>query len=353
MNLRIQPQQLTDFFSHRTSATAPLSQMQRAALVTLDLLGIEHSTICALTGCKAETVDRWVGSFETTGTVDDIARSGRPRITTRSQDEKIVGYAREHHFTAPHVINNELKLGVSDKLVRRRLDEMRLHGRVSRSTWPLTQKHRDDRVAFAQAHLHWTVDDWKKVVFADETYVGLGDNGQLWVQRPPGTAYDKEYMKFHKHNFAEKIGFYSFFSHHGVGPVHLYPYTMKDYRYRMALDQVLLPELNKPIMNDIKFYLQDNAPYHTSSFAKAWFTNKPVELVKFPARSPDLNPIENLWHELKQSIEAQQPTTIQEIIEGVHMEWPKISTESCMNKIESMHERMQAVIAAEGHMTRY
>ena len=205
----------------------------------------------------------------------------------------------------------------------------------------------------SQAHVGWTEKDWKRVIYADETYIGLGNDGQLWVQRPPGTAYDKEYMKYHKHTFVERVGFYSFFSHHEVGPVHIYSYTMKDFLYRLALDEKLLPQLHNKKMKDLRFYLQDNAPYHTSGFSKNWFVGKPIELLKMPARSPDLNPIENLWSELKRRIAEYQPTKLEEIIELAWQEWPKISQDLCANLIKGMPERMQAVIAAEGHMTRY
>ena len=49
-------------------------------------------------------------------------------------------------------------------------------------------------------------------------------------------------------------------------------------------------------------FMQDNDPKHTSLYAKEWIDNNEVNWCKMPAESPDLNPIENLWHELKEYI---------------------------------------------------
>jgi transposase len=73
-------------------------------------------------------------------------------------------------------------------------------------------------------------------------------------------------------------------------------------------------------------------------------------LLEFPSRSPDLNPIENLWKQLKASIAKQKPTSKAELIETIKREWKNMSCEKLVN---NMPQRVAAVLKAKGKITKY
>ena len=51
----------------------------------------------------------------------------------------------------------------------------------------LTKEHRKHRLDFALAHQHWTIEDWKKVVWSDETKINrFGSDGRVWVWKQKG-----------------------------------------------------------------------------------------------------------------------------------------------------------------------
>ena len=104
-----------------------------------------------------------------------------------------------------------------------------------------------------------------------------------------------------------------------------------------------------------KVFQQDNDSKHTSKKAKQWFEDNQIPVMEWPAQSPDLNPIEHLWHYLKRQLTkyTNPPTSIHELWERVEKEWEAIPVEECQKLIESMPNRVQAVLKAKGGWTDY
>jgi len=79
-----------------------------------------------------------------------------------------------------------------------------------------------------------------------------------------------------------------------------------------------------------------------------------IDSIDWPAQSPDLNPIENLWALIKRNI-ANLPVAknVEELEKQVKNEWWSIPQESIQELIDSMPERIEAVIKAKGGPTKY
>ena len=103
-------------------------------------------------------------------------------------------------------------------------------------------------------------------------------------------------------------------------------------------------------------FIQDNVRIHTVKKIINWFQEEDIELMEWPAYSPDLNPIEHLWMQLKQWINDHHPELInmdkleedyQRLFRAIYEGWDVIGEEAVTNLIKSMDSRVNAVIAAK------
>ena len=127
---------------------------------------------------------------------------------------------------------------------------------------------------------------------------------------------------------------------------------MTQYTYIDILNNVMLPfaEENMPI---IWHFQQDCDPKHTSKAAKEWFTTNNVKVLEWPPQSPDLNPIENLWRQLKLKISGQNPKNRNELWMMLQEAWYSIPVEVCRKLVDSMPSRCTEVLKNKGYATKY
>ena len=101
-------------------------------------------------------------------------------------------------------------------------------------------------------------------------------------------------------------------------------------------------------------FMQDNAPIHVSRSTRAWLQRKNVPLLDWPANSPDLNPMENLWGILVRRIyaENQQYHNVDELKKAIVAAWHTIDQE-VLDNLLSMDNRIFQVIRNNGDTIDY
>ena len=105
---------------------------------------------------------------------------------------------------------------------------------------------------------------------------------------------------------------------------------MDHYLYVDVLDKTLLPFVDKVYPNGHRL-MADNDPKHTSIYARGWLASKGIYWWRTPAESPDLNPIENMWHELKEYIRREvKPRSKDELVTGIKEFWVGRSVRSTL-----------------------
>lgn len=100
--------------------------------------------------------------------------------------------------------------------------------------------------------------------------------------------------------------------------------------------------------------MEDGAPVHRCLVSKAWREARSLEKLDWPANSPDLNQIENVWGVMKQSIIAdEKPSTLDQMRISIQSAWDAITTEKLDSLVASMPARIQAVIDQNGGHTKW
>jgi len=98
---------------------------------------------------------------------------------------------------------------------------------------------------------------------------------------------------------------------------------------------------------------QDNDLKHTSKSTQEWFKTKRWTVLKWPAMSPDLNPIEHLWGDLKTAVGRRHPSNLGELEQFAQEEWDKLPVERCRKLIHGFRKCLTTVILSKGCDTKY
>jgi transposase len=311
------------------------------------ITGLNHSTISRLSrkhcpylpkssgGCPAKLSDRNVNHAI--------------RLISSGKAETAVEVSR----ALQDVINQP----ISPETTRRYLKRAGMKAVVKKKKPLLSAKHKRNRMDFALAHKDWTVEDWKKVVWSDETKINrLGSDGRKWAWKKGGEGLSDRLVSGTVKFGGGSVMVWGCMLWEGPGYACKIDGRMDGDLYVSILEEDLQASLEyfEKDTDDIIFQ-QDNDPKHTCKKAKEWFKDHGITPLLWPAQSPDLNPIEQLWTHVKRRLADYQtpPSGILELWERVEAEWSKIDPKVCQNLIESMPRRVQAVIEAKGGYTKY
>ncbi|GFX65330.1 transposable element Tc1 transposase [Trichonephila clavipes] len=280
----------------------------------------------------AHSVVSWLWkSFKTTGMCSRRHGGGRVRSATPAEDRYIVLSAkRNRRTTAQQVANQFLAASgkqISRKTVARRLRGGGLYARRPVVCVPLTRQHRTARFQWCHEHHNWTEQDWACLLFSDESRFSLSsDYRRQLIWRESGTAYRPENIQEKdRYPTCSTLGWAGIMIN-GRTRLHVVANgTMTGQRY---IDEVLLPHVRlfRGAVGDKFVSMDDNATCHRTLAVQDCLDSEGIQRLVWPARSPDLNPIENVWDALERQVAGRNypPTNKNTLIRALTEEWDKL-----------------------------
>ena len=136
----------------------------------------------------------------------------------------------------------------------------------------------------------------------------------------------------------------------GVGPLVFYDGRLNGQNYINLIEPELLPYIKKNFdRSDSYYFVQDNAPCHKSVFSMNWFNKNKINVLDWPAVSPDFNVIENLWDILVKKLVNHRLNNVYDLQQAILKLWSEISTETCENLVRSMPRRIKKCVRVKGN----
>jgi transposase len=343
---------VSDFQSGGTTIAmprgAPLTEHERGQIDAFAAQSLSHREIADRLGRSKTVVQHYLSSPETYGTAK---RLGRPPSLSPSDSRRMLRAAHTGKYSSAQ-LKHALDLPISSRSVRRKLSECpTLKYKKRKKTPALTRAHQLKRLQWARDRTTWSR-TWRKVVFSDEKKFNLDG--------PDGFQYYWHDLRKEEEVFSKRqmgggsVMVWGAFSYRGKSTLAILNGRQDSVAYVRTLQEYLLPFTTRHHAAG-SIFQQDNASIHVSAHTKSWLADQNIPLLDWPAKSPDLNPIENLWGILCRRVYAngRQFESREALIQVILHEWSQIDLTELRKLVLSMPKRLGEVREFKGAKTTY
>lgn len=328
-------------------------------IVALSAAGHSQREVAVVLGVSQGCISKVLRRNRETGRPDQRNRGGRGKITSDREDRQLLRMARANRFITSTRLRVQMiqRLGrrLSARSIRRRLLAAGYRSRRPARCPRLTMVHRRRRREWGRTHRVWTLQHWRHCIFSDESRFALFHaDGRVRVRRRQGERLIDACIQPTDGNRGPSVMVWGAIHHGGKSDLIVLDGTMNRHRYIRILQDHMLPWARATFGRNF-VYVQDNAPPHKARDTTRFLDEQDVEVMDWPARSPDMNPIEHVWDQMGIWIRdmAFPPSTVVELQQAVRQAWDAVGPQRVRNLVESMPRRVRAVLAARGGNTRY
>lgn len=339
-----------------------LSVAEKNYLVSLVQNGLKCPEVSKLLDLNCSTVRKVYKRFCERGTVENQPRSGRPKKFTARCVSALSKIVKKDRTASVAEISTEFRASTSvevcSKTITRKLHSLGYSKHVQAKKLGIREVNRKKRLQYCRGKLHWTVPhQWRKVIFSDEMTIVIKPDGRVKLWRKA----EEKWSVFCLGSVhvgpktTLKLMVWGCITYDGVGPLVFVEGNMNSTKYCKVLDDHFLPFVAEHYP-DARWYLQeDNASVHRSAQTEDWKRSKGIPSFFWPPQSPDLNPIENVWHSLKTYVRKhlKDIRTAADLQQALTTCWNGLPLTYFRSLYSSLPRRCQQVLQMKGHITKY
>ena len=314
----------------------------RAQVVALKNAGHSQHEAAGVIGKPLSFVKRWWNRND----LLDHHAGGKPVKITRSLISEVRRRIKKKTRTSSRLVARQMGISHTTVLKAAHLDGLRPYHRAKKLI--LSQKQQKDRLQWARGNRK---QDWHKVLFSDEKIVYCvphtnSKNDVVWASRGdiiPPALHDRHSAKL---NVCAAVW------EDGRSEIYIFKENLASPLYINILQNIIIKE-GKQIPGGNWKLLFDGDPKHTSKLTTTFLDTNRISVIRPPAKSPDLNIIENVWSMLIQEMQQLGPQTAKTLEKSIKKAWSKIPQNSIQNCVLSMPTRLNLVMKSKGAAIKY
>jgi hypothetical protein len=221
----------------------------------------------------------------------------------------------------------------------------------------LTDIHIRKRKQWAEDMLELTTDDWRDVIFTDESKFKLfGSDGKQYCRRRLHEELEPRNIKKVVKHGGGNIMVWGCLTEFGPGRLHRIDGRMNATQYCQILQESFLGTLSDYSLDPSSIvFQQDHDLKHTSARATNWFADNDIKILRWAPSSPDINIIEHAWDQLDRQVRRREvlPTNNNELWDALQEEWANLDMAYINRLYDSLPDRVQTLHKAKGGYTPY
>jgi len=333
-----------------------LSNKLKVDIEKLNKSGIKAKDISISKRIPLRTVYRIINNPIKYKNNNKLNNRGRPRkLEAREKNSIIREIKKNTQISLKGIVRfteTNFNKSICRETARNLLKEFGYKSYIARKVPFLSRENMKKRVDFSKEFFSKSIEYWKSVIWSDECTFKLYPFQQKRYWKKSSKEYSIPITNPTKKYGGGSVMVWACFSYSGVGNLVFIDQKVNSLTYQQILVENLKESAKMMLLQDFIFQ-QDNAPAHSSKLIKKIFEENKIKLLPWPAQSPDLNPIENLWAILGSKLSGKKIYSTENLKSEIMNVWSNIDINILKNLAKSMPNRLRMVISNNGKNDKY